>query len=88
MKIKEGYVLREVAGKAVVIAVGEASRTFHGMINLNSTGKCIWEGAAKGLEKEEIVKSLTEQYQVDVETAERDVEKMLRKMAEVGVLEF
>ena len=39
MKIKEGYVLREVAGQAVVIAVGEASKTFHGMINLNETGR-------------------------------------------------
>lgn len=38
MKIKEGFVLREIAGKAVVIAVGEASKTFHGMINLNSEG--------------------------------------------------
>lgn len=87
MKVKEGYVMREVAGKTVVIAVGDASREFHGMIHLNSTGKCIWEGAAKGLEKEEIVKSLTEQYQVDAKTAERDVEKMLQKMAEAGVLE-
>ena len=33
MKINEGFVLREVAGQAVVIAVGEASEKFHGMIN-------------------------------------------------------
>ena len=38
MKIKNGFVLRDVGGQAVVIAVGEASKTFHGMINLNATG--------------------------------------------------
>lgn len=34
MKIKNGFVLRDVGGQAVVIAVGEASKTFHGMDNL------------------------------------------------------
>ena len=29
MKIKNGFVLRDVGGQAVVIAVGEASKTFH-----------------------------------------------------------
>lgn len=43
MKIKNGFVLRDVGGQAVVIAVGEASKTFHGMINLNVTGKEIWQ---------------------------------------------
>ena len=47
MKIKEGFVLRDVVGQAVVIAVGEASKKFHGMINLNSTGKVIWQGVEK-----------------------------------------
>ena len=35
MRIKEGFVLREVAGQVVVIATGEASKGFHGMIKLN-----------------------------------------------------
>ena len=42
MKIKDGFVLRDIAGDTVVIATGELSKTFHGMIKLNSTGKEIW----------------------------------------------
>ena len=38
MKIKNGFVLRDVGGQAVVIAVGEARKTFHGMIILNASG--------------------------------------------------
>lgn len=35
MRIKEDYVMREVAGEAIVIAVGEKREQFNGMINCN-----------------------------------------------------
>lgn len=87
MKIKEGFVLREVAGQAVVIAVGEASKTFHGMINLNGTGKRIWEGVEQGKTKEEIANQLSKDYEVEYEKALQDTEKMLTKMQDTGVID-
>ena len=42
MKIKEGFVRRNVGGSDVVVAVGKASVEFNAMINLNSTGAFIW----------------------------------------------
>lgn len=87
MKIKDGFVLREVAGQAVVIAVGEASKTFHGMINLNGTGKRIWEGVEQGKSEEEIAKSLQEDYEVDYEKALHDTKNMIVKMRDAGVIE-
>lgn len=87
MKIKNGFVLREVAGKAVVIAVGEASKTFHGMINLNGTGKDIWQGVGAGKSVEEIATKLTEDYEVDFEKAKEDTEKIIEKMREAGIIE-
>lgn len=87
MKIKEGFVLRDVVGQAVVIAVGEASKEFHGMINLNSTGKVIWQGVENGLSEDEIADKLVERFEVDYETAKGDVQRIIRKMQEAGVLE-
>lgn len=75
MKIKNGFVLREVAGKAVVIAVGEASKSFHGMINLNGTGRDIWQGISDGKSVEEIATKLTKDYEVDFEKAKQDTGK-------------
>ena len=46
MKIKDGFVLRQVAGQGVVIATGEASKEFSGMVKLNGTGSFIWERVA------------------------------------------
>lgn len=43
MKIKDGFMLRKVGGQYVVVAFGEASRSFNGIIRLNETGKFLWE---------------------------------------------
>lgn len=86
MRIKEGFVLREVAGQVMVIATGEASKDFHGMIRLNSTGKEIWQGLQEGLSEMEIIEKIQEKYQVEPEQAKADTQQFLAKMAEVGFL--
>lgn len=87
MKIKENYVMREVAGQAIVIAVGEESKKFKGMINLNRTGKDVWTGLEKGLNLVEIVKKMAVDYEVDENTAMQDIESMVNRLLKIGVLE-
>ena len=48
MRIKQGFVMRDVAGQAVVIATGDASRDFHGMVKLNQTAAVVWHGVGRG----------------------------------------
>ncbi len=90
MKIKEGFVVRKVAGKYVVVATGQASREFHGMVKLNETGKIIWEGLAEGRTPEEIVDILAEKYSAETEEERSviadDVQAMIREMADAGLL--
>ena len=86
MRIKNGFVLREVAGQIMVIATGEASKDFHGMIKLNSTGKEIWLGLQEGLSEEDIAKRLQDKYDVDSEKAFQDTRTFLNQMEEMGFL--
>lgn len=86
MKIKEGFVVREVAGQAMVVATGEASKDFHGMIRLNHTGKLVWQGVAEGLDASQIAQSLVSNYDVDPEKALADVNAMIEKMDKAGIL--
>lgn len=86
-KIKEGFVMRRVAGQAVVIAVGKASETFHGMINLNDSGSCIWEGIEAGLDAEAIADKIVREFDIDHQTALRDTQEMLEQMRVQGILE-
>ena len=86
MRVKDGFVLREVAGQAMVIATGEASRDFHGMVKLNGTGRLIWEGLSRGVSEQEMAEALVTEYDVSVEEARSDVDAFVDKMREAGFL--
>ncbi len=87
MKIKEGFVLRQVMGNYVAVAVGEASKSFRGMIKLNSTAADIWQWIAAGQTESEICSSLCEKYEVDENTAAEDVHRTLEMLEKQGFLE-
>lgn len=87
MKIKKGFVLRQVAGQSMVIAIGAASRKFHGMIKLNTTGAEIWNGIQQGQTEEQIAEKLCEKFEVSYEKAYEDTVGMIGKMRDAGVLE-
>ena len=87
MKIKQGFVLREIAGQYMVIATGEASKTFHGMIKLNESGKDIYEGVEAGLNEEQIVLKMMEKYDdASEELIRKDVNKVINVMKEHGFI--
>ena len=48
MKIKEGFVLRTIAGSNIVVPVGAASIDFNGMITLNDSGAFLWKELEQG----------------------------------------
>ena len=87
MRIKDGFVMRDVAGQAVVIATGEASKDFHGMVKLNETGAVIWRGLEGGLTLEAIAQGLASDYYIDSEKALSDVEAFAARMRDQGFVE-
>ena len=88
MKIKSGFIKRDVAGKTMVVATGELSKKFKGMITLNETGKFIWELLEKETTKEEIIEKMLEVFEgVDRATVERDVTVFINKLMEDNILE-
>ena len=87
MKIRKGFVLREVAGNTIVISVGAARDIFQGMIQLNETGKEIWKGIEEGLTAERIAQRLEEVYEVDLEEARQDTEEVIGQLEKAGILE-
>ncbi len=86
MKIRDGFVLRRVMGQAMVIAVGEASRTFSGMIKLNDTGADLWEWLTAGATEQELIARLQEEYDVDAATAENGVKQFVENLKTQGLL--
>ncbi len=87
MKIKKGFVLRNVGGECLVVPVGEMSKQFHGMINLNETGNFLWNFFTEEHTKEEAVKALCAEYDVETEIAAGDVIKFMKILQEQGFAE-
>ena len=87
MRIKQGFVMRDVAGQAVVIATGDASRDFHGMVKLNQTAAVVWHGVEQGLDVKAIAERLVAEYDVETGRALADVEALLARMREQGFVE-
>ncbi len=87
MKIKKGFVVREIAGQSVVVALGAATKDFNGMIKLNDSGRVIWDMLSEGKDVEEIVKRLTEIYEIDDETVRKDVDAFINTLQGANILE-
>lgn len=88
MKIKKGFILREVAGSYLVLAVGQRAKEFNAVINLSETGAFIWKALEKGKSQEEIVKDLLAEYKIDEQLAKKDVETFVQKLTEAGLTEL
>ena len=86
MKIKDGYLLSEVAGTAVVVPVNP-DHTFRNMLKLNGTGKLLWEALLTETTEEAIISLLVAEYEIDVAVAAADVERFLATLRTYGVLE-
>ena len=87
MKIKEGYVLRQVAGLWVVLPLAEETVNFNGMIKLNDCGALLWKELEHGCEPEALVDAVLAEYRVSRELARADVTEFLEKLSNVGCLE-
>ena len=87
MKIKKGFVLRKVGGDFVVVPVGEMSKKFHGMINLNATGEFLWTFFTSEHTEEEGIDALCAEYDVAREIAQKDVQKFMEILLTNGFAE-
>lgn len=86
MKLKrnEELVMRDIAGECVLIPTGEFAAKFNGMITLNSTAKFIWAHMEEAKSREELTAMLLDAFEVDEETAARDVEGFIATAIHVG----
>ena len=86
MKIKENFVLRNVADTWVVLPLGEATLDLNGMLTLNDSGVILWKALEQGCDKEALVKVLTDEYDVSDDIASADVDEFLQILRKAACL--
>lgn len=88
MKIKEGFELRDVCGENVIVATGRKNIDFSKVISLNESASLIWrEVVGKDFTTEDLVKVLTDNYEVDEATAKADAETLVSQWQEIGLVD-
>ena len=86
MKIKDDFYMKEVAGLNVVVATGDTAENMNSMINLNETATFLWKQLENDITKEELIKNLTEEYDVDYERASKSIDNFIEKLDEIGCI--
>lgn len=89
MRLKKGFVLREVCGERVITGEGLEAINFGKLLALNETAAYLWQKAQEqgDFTIESLTSKLCEDYEVEQDTAAADVAGIIKEWQEVGVIE-
>ena len=89
MRIKKGFVLREVCGENVIVGEGLGALNFGKMLALNETAGWLWKQAQEmgDFTVEALADKLCEEYDVDADEARKDVSDIIAEWQNVSVIE-
>ena len=88
MKLKNDFVLRQVADNWVVLPLGAKTVNFSGMLSLNDSGAMLWKTLEQGSDRESLIDALTGEYEVSRQTAAKDVDAFIEKLVQAGCLDL
>lgn len=87
MKIKEGFKIESLAGETIIVATGKMSDTFRNTIVVNNTAAFIFEKLLKNISFDELLSSVVDEYDVDINIARSDVKKVVDEYRSYGIIE-
>ena len=89
MKIKKGFVLRQVCGENVIVGEGLDAINFGRMLCLNETAAWLWQKAQESgdFTVEILSDALCDEYEVDKAQALADVKETIDNWISQGVVE-
>jgi len=87
MRIKDGFMLREIVDTWVVVPLGERVVEFNGIMTLSETGALLWKGIKDGANIDSLVDSLVADYDIDKVTALLDTLEFIASIKQRGLLE-
>lgn len=88
MKTKKGFNLRQVCGENVIVAEGAENIDFSSIISMNESSAYLWNSIqGKEFGKNNLVELLTQEYEVDADTAAKDVDALVAQWMKAGIIE-
>lgn len=88
MKIKKGFVLRELVGQKIVTGEGLEQIDFNKLVSLNSSAAYLWEHlVSREFDLETMVDLLLERYDIERSVALKDARALLENWKSIGLIE-
>ena len=87
MKIKKGFVLRNVMDEYIVMPTGDNIAKFDGSVVLNEVSAFIYKLLENPVCRDDLLAAVLNEYEVDESTASTDLDALLNKLDKIGVLE-
>ena len=89
MKLKDGLILREVAGQYVIVPIGKRVREVTNIVYISTSAAYLWDYMKDHeFEKEDLVKRIMEHYTgVTEEKASEDIDKFLNTLSSNSILD-
>ena len=89
MKLKSGFVLRDVCGEKVIMGEGIGALDFGRLLCLNETAAWLWSKASEmgDFTVDALATALCEEYDVTLDRAKSDVASIVAEWQKVNVVE-
>ena len=79
MKLNPKYVLREIAGETILVSLADLTSTKR-LLCLNELGTSIYKLLLQGLETEEILENLMNEYDVEEAVLKADMDEFIETL--------
>ncbi len=87
MQIKEGFILRHVGDEHMVMPTGANVAKFGGAVVLTDVAAFIFDQLKQPIAKEDLLKLVVAEFEVDEETARSDLDELVESFREMGLME-
>lgn len=87
MKIKKGFVLRNVVDEYIVMPTGDNIAKFEGAVVLNEVSAFIFKQLENSVSRDDLLAALLNEFEVDEATAAADLDALLRQFTDLGLME-
>ncbi len=86
MRVKPGFVLKEIAGEYYAIPFNESYENHGAMISLNHSAAFLWQQLEEETDEKSLCAAVEKMYQITSALAEDAVKEFLSFMRDAGLL--
>ncbi|MHB1367520.1 MAG: PqqD family protein [Eubacteriales bacterium] len=87
MKIKEGFIIKNIIDEWIVMPAGSNIKKFEGAIILNSVSAFIWKQLEKSICYDDLLRFVLDEYNIDEQTAVTDINNFVNKLRKLEILQ-